>query len=126
MRVLVVDDEPDIRELLVDDIQNAGYVAREMENGFRALETAVEFRPHVILLDLMMPIIDGFEVLVQLKADPRTASIPVIIASARVTSAVQARARELGATDFMTKPWEDGELVWRNEQAVNKTTELAA
>ncbi|MDP6822849.1 MAG: response regulator [Dehalococcoidia bacterium] len=126
LRVLVVDDEPDIRELLVADLEDAGYVIRELENGLQVIGVALDFRPDVIVLDIGMPVFDGFEVLKELKVNPQTAPIPVIIASAQTGKAAQTEARNLGAVDFMTKPWEDGELVWRIQQVVKRSKDLAA
>lgn len=125
-RVLVVDDEKDIRDLLLEDLQDAGYITRELENGSRIVDVATEFRPDVIILDLTMPVVDGFQALTKLKTDSNTAGIPVVIASAQIGKVVQLAVRDLGATDFMMKPWEEGELVWRVEQANGAATDLVA
>ena len=82
-KVLVVDDEQDIRDLLVDILSEAGYEAIEAKNGDTAIEKARLEHPDVILLDVWMPIMDGFVVLKSLKNNPTTQSISVIMVSAK-------------------------------------------
>ena len=83
MPVLVVEDDPDSREMLVRVLRKEGYVVTEAENGSVALERIAEQRPELILLDLMMPVMDGFEFLSILAAQPQLASIPVIVVTAK-------------------------------------------
>ena len=126
MRVLVVDDERDIRRLLVSDLQSAGYETVELESGEHVLETTLKFRPDVIVLDLTMPGVNGFEALKELKTHPQTARVPVVVASAQTSRGVLTMVREMGAADFLVKPWEDGELVWRIEQFKDGVVDQAA
>ena len=125
-RVLIVDDEPDIRRLLVSDLKDAGFAILELATGEQVLGTVLKLQPDVIVMDLTMPHVNGYEALVELKANPQAAQIPVIIASALASKAAQIEVRDLGAVDFLVKPWQDGELVWRVEQALNSATDLAA
>ena len=126
MRVLVVDDEKDIRRLLVADLRYAGYETVELDSGEHVLETTLEFRPDVIVLDLTMPGVNGFEALKELKINPQTARVPVVVASAQTSRGVLTMVRQMGAADFLVKPWEDGELVWRVEQAIGSAAARAA
>ena len=115
--VLVVDDEEDIRDALVAELEGAGYDTVMLENGENIVHTVLETRPDVIVLDLMMPKVNGYEAISLLKDEPRTHRIPVIVASAATRNGILAAVRELGAIDFLPKPWGEGELIWRIEQA---------
>jgi len=109
-KILVVEDEPDIRELLADLMHDAGYDVVEASDGRSALEKACAERPDIVLLDLVLPLLDGFEVLERLKSRPATRTIPVIVVSARQQGHQQERARNAGAFAYITKPWRTGEL----------------
>ncbi len=113
MRVLVVDDEPDVRALMVLVLNDAGYETDELGSGAGVIEKALAFSPDVIVLDVTMPGLDGFAALELLRNDSSTATIPVLMASAQGQRGTIVKARDLGATDFMVKPWDDGELEWR-------------
>lgn len=102
--VLAVDDIP-LNLLLVQKmLSKFNFRIRTATNGREALETVAQDRPHLILLDLMMPEIDGYEVLRRLKADPETADIRVIILSALNSNEDIVKGFDLGANDFLTKP----------------------
>lgn len=118
VRVLVVDDEEDIRDALVAELEGVDYETVVLENGENIVNTVLETRPDVIVLDLMMPKVNGYEAISALKDDPVTQRIPVIVASAATRSGILTAVRELGAADFLQKPWRDGELVWRIDQAI--------
>ena len=118
VRVLVVDDEEDIRDALVAELEGVDYETVVLENGENIVNTVLETRPDVIVLDLMMPKVNGNEAISALKDDPVTQRIPVIVASAATRSGILTAVRELGAADFLQKPWGDGELVWRIDQAI--------
>ena len=100
-RILIVDDEPDTVELISFNLRSAGYEAFAAADGGEALRKARDARPDLIILDLMMPELDGLEVNKLLRADPRTAAIPVIVFS--MLAAAQ-RASEAGANAFLRKP----------------------
>jgi len=99
-RILVVDDEPMVRQSLGQFLGDEGYTVEEAADGADALARVVEHRPDVILLDLMMPVMDGWEFRRQQQADPALAPVPVIVLSALD----QARASNLEATAFLKKP----------------------
>lgn len=110
IKVLVVDDERDIRELLVDELTDSGFEAIEAENGAKALDRVYTDRPDIVLLDLMMPVLDGMQVLEVLKSNPNTASLPVVLLTAVSADEGEQRARDLGANHYVTKPWEPGAI----------------
>ncbi|NQW22238.1 MAG: response regulator [SAR202 cluster bacterium] len=105
-KVLVVDDEKDIRDLLLDDLLDSGYQVIEASNGAEALEKVYSERPDIVLLDLMMPIMNGIEALKALKADPDTVNIPVVLLTAVSADEGEQKAIALGANHYVTKPWE--------------------
>ena len=109
-KVLVADDETRIREVLVDILTDDGYDVAEAKNGRIALEKVQLDRPDIILLDVMMPEMDGFEALKQLNSDPSTHSIPVIMVTAKGQETDIAVATEAGAWGYIRKPWENGEV----------------
>ncbi len=106
--LLIVDDEPSIRSLLTQELGQAGYRTLEAANGAEALSLARRYRPDLILLDVMMPDISGFDVTRVLKTDPATASIPILI-----LSIIEDRQRglTLGADAYLTKPVESDRLL---------------
>lgn len=93
----MAEDEPDIRELLVDILGDAGYEVLEAIDGGAALKKARDQRPDIILLDVLMPVMDGFQVLEGLKSDPTTQSITVIMVTAKEQQHDKFRARIAGA-----------------------------
>jgi CheY-like chemotaxis protein len=104
-RVLVVDDEPDVLLLCRLNLQQRGHELFEASEGPSALELARERRPDVIVLDLMLPGMNGFEVLETLQRDDTTARIPVLVLTAKSLRADRERSRGLGAAAFLTKPF---------------------
>lgn len=102
--ILIVDDTPLNIKLLSARLIKDYYTVTPAENGFRALELAQREKPDLILLDIMMPEMDGFEVCTRLKADPATAYIPVIMVTALTDSADRVRGLQCGADDFLSKP----------------------
>ena len=107
-KILVVDDEPDIRELLIDELTDSGYETIEAENGADALERVRVDQPDLVLLDLMMPIMDGTEALQILKSDPETQNLPVILLTAVSADEGEQRALDMRLNHYVTKPWEPG------------------
>ena len=106
--VLVVDDESDIRELLVDTLLDAGFQVIEAANGQSGLDRAFKDRPNIILLDIWMPGMDGYEVLWRLKEKPDTQDLPVILLTAVPASDGEQIGMELGVSHYISKPWEPG------------------
>ncbi len=112
-RILVVDDEPDIVALVVYHLAKAKYKVSSATSGSDALALAKRERPALIILDLMLPGMSGFDVLEQLRADPHTAGIAVLMLTARKDEPDRIRGLELGADDYLTKPFSPQELVLR-------------
>ncbi len=108
--ILVVDDEPDVARIMAINLEMEGYQVRTAYNGRQALEEVAQRKPDCILLDIMMPEIDGWEVLRVLKADPSTIDIPVIVVTARSTDVDQIKGFSGGAVEYVTKPFDPGEL----------------
>jgi two-component system sensor histidine kinase/response regulator len=118
-RIMVVDDEERNRRLLADLLTAKGYTVRTANDGLSALLLAAEFQPEAILLDIMMPDLDGVEVCRRLKADPATASIPVLLATALYEQADRMRGLQAGANDFLAKPLDIDEVSSRVKNAVH-------
>lgn len=119
-KILVVEDELDIRELLVDILTDAGYAVIESADGGAALEKVGQERPDIILLDMMMPVLDGLQVLQKLKEAPDTQATPVIMVSAKSQEQDVRDAKAAGAWDYLIKPWEPGEVELKVTQAVKE------
>ena len=112
-KILVVDDEPDALEVLGFKLKEAGYTPVFAKDGMRAIAAARDERPALIVLDLMLPEVDGLEVCKILRRDPSTAMIPVIMLTARAAEMDRVLGLELGADDYVTKPFSPRELVLR-------------
>ena len=104
IKVLVVDDEPDIVEILKYNLQKEGYEVATAEDGIKALKTAVKFQPDVILLDIMMPGQDGVETCLQIRQIPELKNAFVIFLTARMEEYSEVAAFDVGADDYITKP----------------------
>jgi two-component system phosphate regulon response regulator PhoB len=124
-RILVVDDEEDIRELLRHHLGREGYAVVTAESAEKALELAVSVNLDGIVLDIMLPGMDGFEAIKKLKAHPRTRSIPVLMLSARVEDADVVTGLELGAEDYITKPFSPQVLVSRLRAVIRRRSQDA-
>lgn len=112
-RILAVDDTPASLKLLSDILNEEGYEVRAAINGELALRAATNNPPELVLLDIRMPGMDGFEVCRQLKAHPKTCGVPVIFVSAISETGEKVQGFELGAVDFVTKPYQREELLAR-------------
>jgi two-component system, OmpR family, alkaline phosphatase synthesis response regulator PhoP len=110
-RVLVVDDEPDLVRVLEFGLRASGYTVESASDGQEGLKKAREIKPDVILLDLMLPKLDGYKVCRLLKFDDRFKHIPIIILSARTQEGDQTLALEMGANRFVTKPYDFTEIL---------------
>ena len=109
-KILVVDDEAPIRQVVGLLLTQAGYEVILAEFGQIGYSKAQSLQPNLILLDLMMPVMDGFEVMRRLKDDQSTGHIPVIILTAKIDSASERECMRLGAVDYIKKPWGPREL----------------
>jgi two-component system phosphate regulon response regulator PhoB len=112
-KILLVDDEPDALEVLGFKLRQAGYNALLAKDGARAIALARDERPALIVLDLMLPEVDGLEVCKILRRDPNTAAIPIIMLTARAAEMDRVLGLELGADDYVTKPFSPRELLLR-------------
>lgn len=108
--ILVVDDEPDIREMLAQLLRGDGYSLATAASGPDALAAVATQTPDLILLDVSMPGMDGFELATRLKADPLTVGIPIIMVSAQAGRGARVVGLDSGAEDYLTKPVDATEL----------------
>lgn len=120
-KILVVDDEPGVVELIQYNLNLAGYVSESAANGNEAVEKARTLSPDLILLDVMLPELDGFEVCKILRANPSTAGIPIIMLTAKASEVDRIVGLELGADDYVTKPFSPRELMLRVKKRLAQT-----
>jgi len=112
-RILVVEDERDIAALVAYHLTKEGYRVRTADGGPEALEAAAQERPDLIILDLMLPGLSGYDVLRELRRHPEIGDVPVVVLTARREEPDRIRGLELGADDYVTKPFSPQELVLR-------------
>lgn len=112
-KILVVDDEPDVLELVEYNLAGAGFAVITATDGAEALAKIRTHQPELVILDVMMPEMDGTEVCKLLRRDPATADIPIILLTARAGEIDRVLGFELGADDYVTKPFSPRELVLR-------------
>ena len=110
-RILVVDDEPDVVAVIARALTSEDFEVISAYDGISALDLAESERPDLILLDIMMPMMSGYEVCEQLKANPQTKSIPVVCLSSAHTADARERSRKVGALTLVLKPFTSAELV---------------
>ena len=109
--VLLAEDEPNIVESLTFLLERAGFKIKVASDGRQALDTALEKQPAVLVLDLMLPELDGYEVLRRLRVDPRGEKLPVLMLTAKGQRIDRETALECGADLFMTKPFANSEII---------------
>ncbi|HXG90027.1 MAG TPA: type II/IV secretion system protein [Vicinamibacterales bacterium] len=126
IRVLVTDDDRMIRMLIRLLLEKDGYEVLEAENGAKGLEIARRERPDLLLIDLMMPDMDGFEVLGRVRHDLILAAVPVMVLTAETGSGVEQRVLELGADDYLVKPFEADVLLSRVRSVMRRVARTAA
>jgi DNA-binding response OmpR family regulator len=124
-RILAVDDEPDALELIEFNLKGAGFEVATATDGAGALKKARSLMPALIVLDLMLPEMDGLEVCKQLRRDPATAKIPIVMLTAKATEVDRVLGLELGADDYVTKPFSPRELILRVKGLLRRKTEPA-
>lgn len=112
-KILIIEDETDISDLIMLHLTREGHEAHCVANGLQAQPAAVEQQPDLIVLDMMLPGLDGGQVFKRLRADTRTTHIPVIILTAKSQMADKISGLELGADDYLTKPFSPRELYLR-------------
>jgi two-component system, OmpR family, phosphate regulon response regulator PhoB len=120
-KILVVEDDPDIAQLLALSIRKAGFEVFVSENGYEALGMVRQHLPDLLVLDLMIPGIDGFEVCRQLKRDQKTAGIPILILTARAEEIDRIIGLELGADDYVVKPFSPREVILRIQAILRRS-----
>ncbi len=118
-RVLVIDDEPDVLLLCRVNLQHAGHEVLEAPDGERGLATALGQTPDAVVLDLMLPGLDGYGVLTALRESDETKDIPVLVLTAKAQREDRVRCWEQGASEYMTKPFSPAALSSALEQLMN-------
>ena len=121
--VLVVEDDPDLGDTIVSFLKEEGLDAKLARDGDQAMRLVDQLNPSAMILDLMMPRRDGFSVLRELRADGRIANLPVIVVTAIFGLSERLYATELGAADYVTKPFELDELLERVRNVLASRTE---
>ncbi len=124
--ILVVDDDPDVARFIEVNLRAAGYEVHVASDGEEALAKAVEIRPDLILLDVMMPKLDGFEVAQRLRRDSRTNSCSIIMLTAKALSADKVLGLSSGADDYIIKPFDPVELLARVKGTLRRAREMRA
>jgi len=119
-RILAVDDEPHILKLVSFALSSRGFEVLEATDGLSAIEIAQAEQPDLILLDVMMPALDGFEACRRLKANPATSHIPIVMLSAKSQAAEQSNGIDCGATDYICKPFTPKDLVTQVRQVLGE------
>lgn len=122
--ILVVDDDPDIARFVEVNLRSAGYDVAVAGDGEEALERAGDVRPDLVLLDVMMPRIDGFEVAQRLRKNPQTANTSIIMLTAKALSADKVTGLQSGADDYIIKPFDPIELLARVKGTLRRAKEM--
>jgi two-component system, cell cycle response regulator DivK len=104
-RILVVEDQEDNRRILHDLLTNAGYEIVQAENGEEAVKVAAAQRPDLILMDIQLPLLDGYEATRRIKSDPALRAIPIIVVTSYALSGDESMARAAGCDAYITKPY---------------------
>ena len=119
-KILVVDDEPEAVELVEFNLKQAGFDVATAADGAEAVKKARALLPALIVLDVMLPELDGLEVCKLLRRDPATAAIPIILLTAKAAEIDRVLGLELGADDYVTKPFSPRELVLRIKKILER------
>jgi diguanylate cyclase (GGDEF)-like protein len=122
--ILVVDDDPDIARFVEVNLRSAGYDVSVAGDGEEALERAGELRPDLVLLDVMMPRLDGFEVAQRLRKNPQTANTSIIMLTAKALSSDKVTGLQSGADDYIIKPFDPIELLARVKGTLRRAKEM--
>ncbi len=115
-RILVVEDQEDNRQIIRDMLSTSDYQITEAENGEEALAAVTKQRPDLILIDIQMPILDGYEATRRIKADPALRSIPIIAITSYALSGDEQKARAAGCDDYVPKPYSPRQLLAKIRQ----------
>jgi PleD family two-component response regulator len=123
-RILVVDDDPDILQYVKMNLELEGFEAETASNGLEALEIATKHPPALVLMDVMMPGMDGLTTLRHLRNDPTTSSVPVVMLTARALAKDRVKGLDLGADDYITKPFAVEELIARVGTVIRRAQQM--
>ncbi len=123
-KILVVDDEPSIREIITFNLEVGGYIVEAAEDGEEAIQKAKECYPDLILLDVMLPDMDGMEVVKALRSNFRTSAIPIILVTAKRDIHDKVAGMKVGADDYITKPFSREDLLARVKMVLRRTLEM--
>ena len=115
-RILVVEDQEDNRQIVRDLLTANDYEMTEAENGEEALAAVAKNRPDLILMDIQLPVMDGYEATRRIKADPSLSSIPIIAVTSYALSGDEEKARAAGCNDFVPKPYSPRQLLAKNSR----------
>jgi len=115
-RILVVEDQPDNRQIIRDMLAPTDYEITEAENGEQALTAIAKQRPDLILMDIQLPIMDGYEATCRIKADASLRSIPIIAVTSYALSGEEKKARAAGCDDYVPKPFSPRQLLTKIKQ----------
>jgi len=115
-KILVVDDKPEVVQLVKATLEGEDYQVIDASDGREALEKIGKEKPDLVLLDVIMPKMDGFEVLTKVKNDPQTKDIPIIMLTARGQKLDKDKGRRLGAQDYIVKPFSPSHLLRKIEE----------
>ena len=121
MRILIVEDEPDILNLLAFNLEHSGFEIVKAEDGYEALEKVRTHSPDLVLLDLMLPKLDGLTVCKRIKENPGTRHLPVLMLTAKGEEGDKITGLELGADDYITKPFSPRELILRIKAVLRRS-----
>ena len=110
-RILVVEDQPDNRQIIRDLLSSVGYELIEAEDGAAGVRLAASERPDLILMDIQLPVLDGYEATRRIKADPELSSIPIIVVTSYALSGDDAKARAAGCDAYVAKPFSPRQLL---------------
>jgi two-component system phosphate regulon response regulator PhoB len=124
-KILVVDDEPEAVELVEFNLRQAGFDVVTAADGAEALKKAHTLLPSLIVLDLMLPEVDGLEVCKMVRRDPLTAAVPIVMVTARAAEIDRILGLELGADDYITKPFSPRELILRIKKILQRSQAAA-
>jgi two-component system phosphate regulon response regulator PhoB len=120
-RILVIEDEVDIAELIRYNLESSGFHVLALNEGRHILPHVRQFKPHIVLLDLMLPDVDGLDLCKRLKHDPSFNAIPIIMVTAKGTETDRIVGFELGADDYIVKPFSPRELILRVKAVISRT-----
>jgi diguanylate cyclase (GGDEF)-like protein len=123
IKILVVDDEPSVREIITFGLESEGYIVFTASDGVEAIDKSLEVQPDLIILDIMMPMLDGLQVARVIRGNFRTSYIPIIMVSAKGDINDKILGMQTGADDYITKPFKREELIARVEMVLRRTEE---